>query len=126
MQVAEEADETSVRTPGQQYMRGGRLGAPFGFDWISVVVASLKIAAVEMKVICILACQYGVGLRAGGNQHDPRRQRHGDGFGGTVLSHRLARYGQSAGKSKLVHFDGDGREVLGATNAFFQRFFDLL
>src|SRR5258708_33539633 len=81
MQVAEEADETSVRTPGQQYMRGGRLGAPFGFDWISVVVASLKIAAVEMKVICILACQYGGGLRAGGNQHEPRRQRHGDRFG---------------------------------------------
>src|SRR5215470_16747032 len=74
MQIAEEADGAAVRAHVHEHMGGGRLGDALGGDLAAVLVERLKMLAVDLHVLRLLAAEHGVGLRAGRDQNRARRQ----------------------------------------------------
>ena len=81
MQVAEEADETSILVTAQQYGRDVRLGIPaWRTDRIAVFIAGREIAPVQLEMFIVFPGKHRIWLSSRRNQNSAGRQYGLPGF----------------------------------------------
>src|SRR3954469_15843276 len=121
MQIAEETDKAAVVSSRQEHPRRCRFSVFLWFDWVARLVTSLKIATIQSEIERVFARQHGIGLRACGYEHSPRRQRAVELFYAAVFAGPGRAHGQPTCVAELVHHHRCGCKVLGEADAFLQR-----